>query len=287
VAQLGLSQTVLNHSLALMGLPFVVDKTKLYPGSRIPRALRNCRPDKILGMAELLGVIVTACKYVSQWDQHWYEKAVYRDIITGSSTSNLNDDAADPNSALSGGTDFVPWNPAESSQLYGACSEAHLELFEKKIMKVDDALLFTGADDSGAKYDPHASKLESMVQGDGEETQTTPDIPSSSSLASETQVVHPASIYLRLHPSCRPKPYISRTRGAWFEEMQEGMHGQIPSPPFGSLIEYVSSKTGANPMNVFKFHMMLGEEMERRNIHHDQKLEQKRKRRRLKELETA
>ncbi len=225
VGQLGLSQTVLNFSLALMGLPFIPDKTKIGPKHRIPTALRACRTDKIVRMSELLGVVVTACKYIPRWEDHWYEKVAYDEITHKTQGANV-----------------VPWNQAEIHQLYGSCSEAHLELLERKIMRIDDSLLFS--DDAHSYL--HTNLFDDMHEADTKDA------------------VFPSSTVLRLHPSSREKSHLSRIKGVLFEASEDGIQGIVPAPPLGTLIEYVATKTGASPRKILKFHLKLGEEMQRR-----------------------
>ena len=77
VAQLGLSQEALNYCFALTGLP--ICDTNDQKGHKkiewLPKPLGKCRPDKVVGMVELAGVIVTACQFVPKWEEHWYIKS--------------------------------------------------------------------------------------------------------------------------------------------------------------------------------------------------------------------
>jgi hypothetical protein len=89
VSDLEFGQQVLNYSLALMGLPFVVpeqshprtstntdddddDKRKddnhTSPSNWMPPSLKAARPDLLVEPSHILGVIVVACRLVPGWD---------------------------------------------------------------------------------------------------------------------------------------------------------------------------------------------------------------------------
>lgn len=81
VSRLGLSQIVMDYTLALMGIS-IADKRGVpspylekFRGLWIPRALRCCRGDRPATVASLLGTIAFACKLIPDWRSHWFSPA--------------------------------------------------------------------------------------------------------------------------------------------------------------------------------------------------------------------
>ena len=129
VAQLGLSQEALNYCFALTGLPIceTTDEKGRKSIEWLPKPLGKCRPDKVVSMAELAGVIVTACQFIPKWEEHSYIKT---------------DDAVG-----------IPCNKTGTRTRIPSCTESYLQFLENNYLVAEGCLLLNEEDQ---KEPPHS-----------------------------------------------------------------------------------------------------------------------------------
>lgn len=235
VSQLGLSQKVLDYSLTLMGLPIASsqpsnkgNKLDNENPPQLPKPLRACRSDQIWGMPELLGVVVTASKFIGQWENHWYVLLSTPPAKTSGTASNN----AEPT------TRFVPWNESLSRHL-GSVTKEHLEVLEDNLINVEDSIFLNDEQDFPSDMQPVLIHKKDKTR--------------------KASTVLPCLKLLRArqfhHEKSDPQEHIGVPC-----EANSSVKGMVPPRPFGTLVEYVSVKTGTKPGEVLRFCQKLEEE---------------------------
>jgi hypothetical protein len=266
VLSLGLSQTVLNYSLALIGLPVAYQSLSLIGSGNkgsgslpskdriwLPPSLPSTRADRLSKMSDLLAVIVVACKLIPGWEKQlsfkWeisdsalrYErrsdKGASHDQPTGK--SNRVDDS------------FVPWNPRIFSQIgNGTREEGYLRFLENgSVLSVDTTTL------------PRTAKLFSDTK--------KPD-----------KLYYP-SVHNKQQPTVKPRAVLDvlsqsdfktsrdtqpQSRSQYRRIACDGISGKGPLPlPEGPLIEYIAAKLGARIDEIVKFLIQVEDDLAVRN----------------------
>jgi hypothetical protein len=263
ISQLGLSQKVLDYSLALMGLPILVSNnhtttttTKKSGGKekgslQLPKPLKACRSDRVVGMPELLGVVVTASRFIRQWEDHWY--------VVPSTTTTTQDDtkATEMASQMAEVPRFVPWNE-EAARHLGSFSKEHLDVLENNLITVEQSIFFNDGLDTSS---PYPDKQASSSIGEQETTHSA-----------SAMVVRPCLTLLKAAHDHRPPGGRAKKRKMHNNKLticgdrsSKSTEAMVPSPPFGTFVEYVSAKTGTQPNEVLRFCRTLEKEMYRKN----------------------
>jgi len=236
VAQLGLSQEVLNGCLALMGLPIceVVEKQKKKEKKRnthewLPRSLIRCRPDKVVGMTELAGVIVTACQFIPRWDEVWY-------INMGIAGTTSDHDTAIRN-------------------LFPSTTESYLQFMENNYLVTENCVLLNDEEQTIKPFPTVRTPIEQGGEMDGD------------SHFDHTAVVEPSStIFQPMNNQANHHRPLKRLGSIAVKEEESRWSGGVPSIPIGPFVEFVSYKLGVNPQLVLHVCEELSEEMVARNL---------------------
>lgn len=248
IAELGLSQDVLNYSFALMGLPICKDMLKKSKGRKIqwlPKTLQTCRQDKVPTISELAGVIITACQFVPSWEEHWY---------VSSSTNDQHQS--------------IPWNESASQKIHPASIKPYLKLIEDNFLVTEESLLLNDEEEIAR------SKATTEIRMDDS------SFPSNNDAMSNDPIIQPSSTVLRPRklPS-HSRQVLSRGSVIVKDDLSEtALKSTAPLQPIGALIEFVSVKLGANPRRVIQFCEELAEEMRYRQERRKQRRTAKRKR---------
>lgn len=191
----------------------------------LPKPLLKCRPDKVVGMAELAGVIVTACQFIPKWDEHWYIKT--------------NDSVG------------IPWNENTARKLGPSAAESYLQFLENNYLVTENCLLLNDEE----RMAQLCSTVKTLAEGASERV----------SQSDHTAVVPPSTLLrpFDIQPiSCRP---VKRRGSVAVQEGGTPFEYTAVAAPIGTFIEFVSMKLGTNPRLVLEFCHELSEEMRLRN----------------------
>lgn len=210
IAELGLSQRVLDYSLSLVGLTVFCRKASNISLAHLPAPYyRECRSGRVAGDGRLtlLCIIVSACQLVDLWEKHWF----------GSFSSLLH--------TLQIGCGPLSYQSEKNLICVGTGSRSwslsHLDHFERNLSCVEEAILWEDL-------------IEICIGRDRKEVGGNPVLPCAACLQNICQ------------STSKRNPAKGQTCCSCLDNgepdcIQDLM---IPSPPLGPLVEYMSSTIG-------------------------------------------
>jgi hypothetical protein len=269
VADLGLSQFVLNYSLALMGQAIICNVAKSSNDDEddedfwLPRPLARARPDRLLDPARILGVMVVACKLLPDW-----EKLCFLRPGGGYGTSNSSKSSypGESNNDRPVGHDakrcktleakgrFIPWTQEYFRMVAGngTLTEDYLEFLEEELIEPNDTLLpgfVSSLFDVSEKSENNSRKKEPLQQ------QMLPATPNNS-------VIVPCQTLLSVSQTAGIKKRKMTTTIRY--EVTENPDTKFVKPisgPLGPLVEYMALKSGVLPSDIIEFVAELDKEL--------------------------
>ena len=286
VADMKLSQTVLNFTLALMGVPFAKKthkKVRGMPKHWIPPALKRARPEKLQDPAHVLGVIVIACKLTPDWYTQDYQRPLSsavnssttngNDQTTQSASIKLDDDNdfavfgknkeeakryAQLKKIMQARSRFVPWSEDQFRCLgNGPIMEGYLDFLEEQLVSdTSEAVLpdFMAALDAGAALPTQDSMA--VLDATAAEQLTTED-------PSQRPQVRPCpTLWAPFRPHKVPKAPKRNSCEVFKTTNMETV--PPPSQNFGMLIEYMAYRTCVQPSKIESFALELDDEIQKR-----------------------
>jgi hypothetical protein len=279
VADLGLSQQVLNYSLALMGYPLSrqllsglgandsdlglpdprnrsapIPKTTEDEGTWLPPSLIKASPDRLRDLSRILAVVVVACKLIP----NWHDRLEY--IIESSNDIN-------PLMRL------IPWD-GEHFRLVenGQMEKNYLSFLEESILHSDKHILpkFINSLGDGevpeSKEEPRDGKVcgnNVMLRTIHRPAAETPTLEKSSGNKSRKGSEKSQAAKTRAHSNGKAmEQKVVYTLTAPYERS----YVRFLQPPVGPLIEYFAYKTETPANKILNYLISLDEELEKSSL---------------------
>jgi hypothetical protein len=278
VADMKLSQTVLNLTLALMGVPTAKKthkKVRGMPQFWVPPQLKLARPEKLQYPAQVLGVIVIACKLTPDWYSQNYQRPLSSNVNwCTTSTTNKNDHTrksasikteddidlalivnkeegkrhARLKNIMQARSRFVPWSEGQFRCLgNGPIMEGYLDFLEQQLI----------SESSEAVLPDFMAALDAV-----EVKQLPTQDPPQQDPPQQPQVRPCPTLWAPFRPF-RPQtvPKINAC------EVFKASNSETAPPPslnFGMLIEYMAYRTCLEPSKIELFALALDDEIQER-----------------------
>ena len=288
IADLGLSQTVLDYSLSIMGYPVVkrgfnedatvsdtnettIDtpqsetKNKVSP-FWLPPALKSARPDRLIGPSYVLAVVIAACKMIPSWDEDIEYLIKRGNTMEDSSLKKKNGQHSAEKSR------FIPWNQEHFSLLGNGPSETeYLDFLEGTILFSDTTVLpnfvktltDTRKKDTAQGDDPavRANSIVLRVASKREETGGHDVSKNENGAATGKEETTDES-------NANPPPKKSRKKSRKsnlvtyrLTTAKEVRNTRTFDAPLGPMIEYFAYKTGCRPDHVLQHLIRLDKDL--------------------------
>lgn len=274
VAELGLSQKVLNFALALMGYPVARQSLVAYesPSAEdqndlmtlngklfsnigenvwLPPILLKARPDRLNDLSRILAVVVVACKLIPDWHDGLEYKIKSLAEKTGVSVEGNG-------RSIHG---LIPWNREHFRLIAnGKMEKDYLSFLEATVLYSSKYVLseFAKSLDDCDVTDPQKARTDEPVHSETVQLKDT-NRPFLDSVASQTtDEKKKRTLRTTRHQKAKHKTkqtvYTMTSRDDTFG-------ANTLSPPLGPLVEYLAYKTGISAEKVVDYVMQLDEEV--------------------------
>ena len=267
ILSLGLSQTILNYSLVIMGLPVASrslsftessnTNSKDPPQSKdvvwLPPKLPSARADKISTVSDLLAVIVVACKLVPGWEKQLKFGKETRDIKHRGEHDGEDGTILVPSKMHDNSVDdsFAPWNPRIFSNIgNGTLEEGYIRFLESGSVINTDIMTL-----------PKTAKLFLTKKAPEKSIQNKAYNSNKEGPVVQSKVV--IDVYSESERGTRTQSSLSTTNSIIYRRIAcTDALGVMPLPlPEGPLIEYLAGSTGVRTTQIVKLLIQLEGEL--------------------------